>query len=151
MHYLAINNKENHDATACCGSVTKEPISCLGVDRLAYTDSGPSQPKIIYSTSPGPALRTDATPEHVPVWEGPAPEEGTPRISGEPSRHKGSAHTSPEGRGLRPLARGAPPRRARGGSYPGAIYLAEIRDLVPGCGQFIVSEASQCPVIKVYM
>ena len=49
------------------------------------------------------------TPKHFPFWEGPAPEEGTPRVSGEPSRRKGSAHSSPEGRGLRPPARGAPP------------------------------------------
>ena len=27
-----------------------------------YTDSGPPEPKVIYSTSPGPALPTDATP-----------------------------------------------------------------------------------------
>ena len=43
-------------------------------------------------------------PENVPLWEGSAPEEGTPRVSGEPSRCKGSAHTSPEGRGQPPPA-----------------------------------------------
>ena len=48
-------------------------------------------------------------PKHVPFWEDPAPEEGTPRVSRESSRRKGSAHTSSEGRGLRPPARGAPP------------------------------------------
>ena len=68
-------------------------------------------------------------PEHVPLREGPAPEEGMPRVSGEPSRRKGSAHMSPAGRGLRAPARGAPPRRARGVLCPGAINLAEIRDL----------------------
>ena len=73
-----------------------------------YTHPGPPEPKIIYSTSPGPALPTDATPKTRSVLGGPSPEEGTPRVSGEPSRHKGSAHTSPEGRGLRPHARGAP-------------------------------------------
>ena len=71
-------------------------------------------------------------PEHVPFRESPAPEERTRRVSGEPSRRKGSAHTSLEGRGLRPPAQGAPPRRARGVSRPGAIDLADIRDLVPG-------------------
>ena len=65
--------------------------------------------------------------EHVSFSKGPAPEGGTPRVSGEPSRRKGSAHTSPEGRGLRPPARGAPPRRVRGVSCLGAINLAEIR------------------------
>ena len=62
MHDLAIINKENHDTTACCGSVPKEPIDSLGADRLAYTDSGPPEPKIIYITSPGPDLSIDATP-----------------------------------------------------------------------------------------
>ena len=95
-----------------------------------YTDSGPPEPKIIYSTSPGPDLRTDATPRTRSVLGG--PEDRTPRVSGEPSRRKGSAHTSPEGRELRPAARGAPPRRVRGVSCPVAIDLAETRDLVPG-------------------
>ena len=29
-------------------------------------------------------------PEHLKFWEGPSPEEGTPRVSGEPSRRKAS-------------------------------------------------------------
>ena len=74
-------------------------------------------------------------PKHVPFWKGPAPEEGTPWISGEPSRRKGSARTSAEGRGLRPPARGAPPRRARGVSCPCAMNVAEIVDLVAGCSE----------------
>ena len=74
-----------------------------------YTGSGPPEPKIIYSTSFGPDLPTDATPRTRSVLVGPAPEEGAPRVSGEPSRRKGSAHTSTEGRGLRPPARRTPP------------------------------------------
>ena len=58
-----------------------------------YTDSGLAEPKITYSTPPSLDLPTDATPRTRSVWEGPAPEEGTPRVSGEPSRRKGSAHT----------------------------------------------------------
>ena len=94
--------------------------------------SGSLEPKIICSTSPGPDLPTDAIPEHFWLWESPAHEEGTSRISSEPSRSKGSSHTSPEDRELRPPARGAPPRRARGVSSPGGINLADNRDLVPG-------------------
>ena len=97
-----------------------------------YTDSCPPEPKIITALLPAGVFLPIPPPEHVPFWKGPAPEEGTPRVSGEPSRRKGSAHTSPEGRGLRPPARGAPPRRARGVSCPGAMNLADIRDLVPG-------------------
>ena len=97
-----------------------------------YTDSGPAEPKIITALLPARIFLPRPPPEPVPFWDGPAPEEETPRVSGEPSRRKGSAHTSPEGRGLRPPARGAPPRRARGVSCPGVINLAEIRDLVPG-------------------
>ena len=61
IHDLAIN-KENHDTTTCCGSAPKEPILSLGVDSLAYTASGPPEPKTFYRTSPGPDLLTDATP-----------------------------------------------------------------------------------------
>ena len=39
-----------------------------------YTDSGPPKPKVIYSTSPGPALPTDATPRTRPVLGGPSQE-----------------------------------------------------------------------------
>ena len=100
-----------------------------------YTDLGPAKkPKIIYSISAGPDFLPMPSREHVPFWEGPAPEDGTPRVSGEPSRRKGPAHTSPEEREVRPPARGAPPRRARGVSRPGAINLAEIRYRIPGSG-----------------
>ena len=110
----------------------KNPFSHSVLTDWCYTDSGPAEPKIIYSTTSGLDLPTDATPEHAPLGDGPASEEGTPRVSGEPSRRKGSAHTSPEGRGLRPSTREAPPRRARGVSCPGDINLAEIQDLVLG-------------------
>ena len=117
---------------ACCDSVSKEPILSLGAYSLAYTDSGPPEPKIFYNTSPGPNILNDATPLTRSVLGGPSHEGSTPRASVEPSSCKGSAHTSPEGRGLWPPARGAPPRQARGFSSPGAINLAEIRYLVPG-------------------
>ena len=90
--------------------------------------------------------------EHVPLWEGRAPEEGTPRISGYPSRRKGSAHTSPGGRGLRPPARGGNSRRARRVSCPGAINLAGPMSRTGfQRGQFIVREGAQRPVIKGYV
>ena len=96
------------------------------------TDSGPLEPKIIMTLLPARLLLPMPSPENVPFWEGSTPEEGTPRVSGKPSKRKGLAHTSPKGRGLRLSARGAVPRRARGGSCPGAMNLADIRDLVSG-------------------
>ena len=91
-------------------------------------------------------------PEHVPFWEGPAPEEGTPWGSGEPSRRKGSANRSPDGRGLRTLARGAPPatstmsfvsRRHKSRGDPRSRIGLQ-------CGHFIVREASQRPVVGCF-
>ena len=72
MHDLAVNNKENHDTTACCHSVPKELIISLDADCLAYTDSGPPEPKIINRTSPGPDLPTGATPQTRSVLGGPS-------------------------------------------------------------------------------
>ena len=122
------------------GSVRKNPILSLLLRLTRVYRLWSPGTENNFSTSPSPDLPTDATPrEHVPFWEGPAPEEGTPQLSGEPSRRRGSAHTSPEQRGLRPPARGAPPRRARGVSCPGATNLAGIRDLVPGSSVGIYS------------
>ena len=44
--------------------------------RCRYTDSGPPEPKIIYSTSLGRALPTDATPRARSVLGGPSPRRG---------------------------------------------------------------------------
>ena len=97
-----------------------------------YADSGTPEPKLITALLPALLFLPMQPPEQVPFWEGPAPEGGTRRVSGEPSRRKGSAHTSPKGCGLRPPVRGAPLRRARGVSCPGHNNLADIRGLVPG-------------------
>ena len=74
-----------------------------------YTDSGLPEPKTNKALLPARLFLPVPPYEHVPFWKGPALEEGTPRVSGEPSRRKNSAHTSPEGPGLRSPARGAPP------------------------------------------
>ena len=47
-----------------------------------YTDSGFPEPKIIAALLPARLFLPMPPPEHVPLWEGPAPEEGTPRVSG---------------------------------------------------------------------
>ena len=88
----------------------KNPLfRSVQTDWCYYSDSGPPEPKIITTLLPARLLLPMPPPEHVPFWEGPAPEEGTPRVSGEPSRRMGSAHTSPEGCGLRPPPEEHPP------------------------------------------
>ena len=97
-----------------------------------YTDSGPPEPKII--TALLPARLFLPMPPLNPFLSGRAQPPKRERL-GFPANLRGARAwrtRRPEGRGLRPLAREAPPRRARGVSSPGAINLPEIRDLVPG-------------------
>ena len=54
-----------------------------------YTDSGPPESEIMTVLLPARLFLPMPPPEHVPFWEGPAREEGTPRVSGKPSRRKG--------------------------------------------------------------
>ena len=49
---------------------------CAVQTNRRYTDSGPPEQKIIYSTSPGPDLPTDTTPRARSVLGGPSPREG---------------------------------------------------------------------------
>ena len=110
----------------------EEPILSLGADWLAYTDSGPPEPNIIYSTSPGPDLPTDATPRPRSVLAGRSPRRGNA------SGFQRTFEAQGLGARVARRTRTAPPRprstpwRAHGVSCPGAINLAEIRDLVPG-------------------
>ena len=92
-------------------------------------------------------------PEHVPFWEDPAPEQGTPRVSGEPSRRKGSAHRSPEERGLRPPARGAtPPTSTRSFVSRRHKSRGDSRSCTGlHCGKAVMREGVQRPGIKVYI
>ena len=55
-----------------CPQVTHRFTRC----RLTGTDSDPPEPKIIYSTSPGPDRATDATPRTRSVLRGPRPRRG---------------------------------------------------------------------------
>ena len=116
-----------------------------------YSDSVPPELKIISALLPARLLLPMPPPEHVPLWEGPAPEEGTSRVSGEPSRRKGSAHTSPEGCGQRHPARGPPPTSTRSfvsRRHKSRRYARSRSGLQ--CWQLIILKASQRPLIKVY-
>ena len=53
------------------GVPRKQPIISLRADCLAYIDSGPPEPKIIYSTFPARILLPIPPPKHVPLWEAP--------------------------------------------------------------------------------
>ena len=119
-------------------------------DWFAYTDSGPLEPKTIqYFSQPG--LPTDATPRTRSVLGGPSPRRGN--ASG--SRRTVEAHGTHVAR----RARTAPPR-------PSSTPPTSTRSFVSRrcksrrcprcrtglyCGQLIVLEASQLPVMKVYI
>ena len=92
------------------------------------------------------------SPEHVPFWEGLVPEEGTPRVSGEPfEAQRLGAHVGRRARTAAPRPRSTPPTSTR--SFVSRRHKSH-GDPRSGtglqCGQFIVREASQRPVIKVY-
>ena len=103
-----------YDATACsiacCCSFPKEPIIFRGCRLIGVIRTRVLLNRKYFTVLlPARIFLPMPPPEHVQFWDGLAPEEGTPRVSGEPSRLKVSAYTSPEGGGLRSLARGAPP------------------------------------------
>ena len=98
-------------------SFTRRRLTCV------YS-SGPPEPKINHncsSSSPRPVLALDATPQTRSVLGGPRLRRENVSDFQKTSRRKGSAHTSHEGRGLRPPARGAPPDEPAEFSSPGAI------------------------------
>ena len=79
--------------------------------------------------------------EHVPFWEGPAPEDGTPRVSG--------AHVARRAQRAAPRPRSTPPTNTR--SCVSRCHKSRgdpISRTGFQCGQFIVREGAQCPVIK---
>ena len=133
MHDLAINNKENPDTTACCAVQTrKNPCFHSAQTDWCCTDSGTPEPKVIYGTSPGPALPTDATPRTRSVLGGLSPRRGNA------SGFRPTFEAQGLGAHVARRARTAPPRR-RSTPLTGARSFvsrrhksAEIRYLVPG-------------------
>ena len=113
--YYILNNVLYDCLHARCSSFPKEPensLFSLGSDSLASYRLGSRrtenklEQKIVL---PALILLPMTPPKRVPFWEGPAPEGGTPRTSRESSRSTGWVHTSPDGHGMRPSSRGAPP------------------------------------------
>ena len=117
------------------------------------TDSGPAEPKIIYSTSPGPALPTDATSRTCSVLGGPSPRRGNASGFRRTFEAQGlGAHFARKVRTAAPRPRSNPPTSTR--SFVSRRHKSR-RDPRSRTGlqygQFIVGEASQRPVVKVYI
>ena len=70
------SGRHHDDTTACCGSVPKKQLFHSVQTDWCYTDSGPLEPNITCSTSPGPDLPTDAIPRTRFVLGGPSPRRG---------------------------------------------------------------------------
>ena len=85
-------------------------------------------------------------PKHVPFWEGPAPEEGTPRISRELRGARARRTRGRKGAEYAPALEEHPPDEPAEFRLP-AKNIAEIRDLAPG--STVVRGGSARPVIKV--
>ena len=153
MHDLAIKNKDNHDTTACFGSVSKEATLSLGADWLAYTYSGPPEPKIIYRAPLGPALANDATPRKCSVLGGASPRRGNGSGFWRTFEKQGrGARVTRRARTAAPRLRSTPPtstrslvsRRHKSRGYPRSRTGLQ-------CRQFIVLEGARRPLIKVYI
>ena len=115
-----------------------------------YGDSGPPEPKIMCSTSPGPALPTDATPRTISVLGGPSPRRGNASGFRRTFEAQGlGAHVAGSARSAANRPRSTPPtsmrsfvsRRHKSRGYPRSRTGLQ-------CGQFIVLEVSQSPGIK---
>ena len=154
MHDLAINNKENPDTTACCAVQTrKNPCFHSAQTDWCCTDSGTPEPKVIYGTSPGPALPTDATPRTRSVLGGHSLRRGNTSGFRRTVEAQGlGAHVARRARTVAPRPRSTRPTSTRSfvsRYHKSRGYLRSRTGLQ--CGQFIVLEASQRPVIKVYI
>ena len=115
-----------------------------------YTDSGPPEPKIIYSTSPGPDLPTDATPRTRSVLGGPSPRRGNASGFRRTFEAQGlGAHVARRARTAAPRPRSTPPTSTR--SFVSRQHKSRgcprSRTGLQ-CRQFIVREGVQRPVIK---
>ena len=152
IHDIA-NNKENHDTTACCGCPERTHSFTRCRLTRVYTDSGPPETKIIYSTSRGPDLPNDASPRARSVLGGPSPRRGNASGFRRNFEAQGfGAHVTRRTRTAVPRPRITPltntqsfvSRRHKSRGDPRSRTGLQ-------CGQGIVREGAQRPVIKVYI
>ena len=118
-----------------------------------YTDSGPAEPKIIYSTSPGPALPTDATPRTRSVLGGPSPRRGNASGFRRTFEAQGlGAHVARRARTAAPRPRSTPLTSTRSFVSRRHKSRGDPRSRTGlQCGQVVVREGAQRPGIKVYI
>ena len=133
---------------ACCCSFPEEPIISRGFRIIGVVQTRVLTNRKCFTVRlPARAFLLMPPPEHVPFWEDPAPGQGKPRVSAEPSRRKGSAHTSPEGRGLRPPRPRSTPLTSKWGLVSRRHkYRGDPRSRTGlQCGQAIVREGAHRP------
>ena len=118
-----------------------------------YTDSGPAEPKIFYSTSPGPHLPTDATPRTRSVLGWPSPRRGNPSGFRRTFEAQGlGVHVARRGRTAVPRPRSTPVTSTRRFVSRRHKYRGDPRSRTGlQSGQAIAREGAQRPGIKIYM
>ena len=111
----------------------KNPLfHSVQTDNRRYTDLGTAELKLVYSTSAGLDLPTYATRRTNSVLGGPSPRRGNASSLRRTFEVQGlGAHVARKAQTAVPRPRSTPLTSARNFG-PGAINLAEIRDLVPG-------------------
>ena len=118
-----------------------------------YTDSGPAEPKIFYSTSPGPHLPTDATPRTRSVLGWPSPRRGNPSGFRRTFEAQGlGVRVVRRGRTAVPRPRSTPVTSTR--SFVSRRYKSRVDPRSRTglqCGQAIVREGAQRPGVKVHL
>ena len=118
-----------------------------------YTGSGPPEPKIIYSTSPGPGLPTDATPRARSVLGGPSPRRGNASGFRRTFEARGlGAHVARRARTAALRPRSAPSTSTRRFVSQRHKSRGDPRSRTGlQCGQVVVREGAQRPGIKVHV
>ena len=119
-----------------------------------YTDSGPPEPNIIYSsTSPGLDLPTDAIPRTCSVLGGPSPRRGNASGFRRTFEARGlGAHVARRARTAALRPRSAPSTSTRRFVSQRHKSRGDPRSRTGlQCGQVVVREGAQRPGIKVYI
>ena len=128
-------------------------LHSVQTDSRMYTESGTSESKIISSTSPGPALPTDATPRTRFVLGGPSPRRGN--ASGFRRTFEAQGLGAPVARWARtahPRPRSTPPTSTRSFVSGRHKSYGDPRSRTGlQCGQVGAKDGAQRPGTKVYM
>ena len=118
-----------------------------------YIDSGRPEPKLIYSTSPGEDLPTDASPRTRSVLRGPSPRRGNASGFRRTFEAQGlGAHVARRTRTAAPRPRSTPLKIKRSFVSRRHKSRGDSRSRTGlQCGQAIVKKGAQRPGIQVYI